>query len=736
MPAKETSTGEEKVIPTVCSSHCFGACLLKVHVKDGIITRIETDNGDEPAYRACLKGRAYRQRVYAPDRLKFPLRRVGDRGEGKFERISWDEALDKVASEIKRVRDTYGALSILLITSLGDGNHLHGNLAIDRVFSLAGGHSNTWGFWSFEQAVFAELATFGTFFCRNSPDDLLNSKLIVMWGCDPAVTVNDSRTTWLLVQAKEAGVRIISINPRYTQSAAVLSGEWIPIRPGTDTAMLVAMAYVMIKENLKDQKFLDTYTLGFDKYKDYVLGIEDGVPKKPAWAEAITGVPAATIEELAREYATTKPAALMTGISPGRTAYGEQYHRAAITLAAMTGNIGIHGGEVGARTHPGQRPSVLPFGPTLPIPVNPVPGGAPMPFQDHLLPVGSEVSKGRAGVNTHQVADAILKGKAGGYPADYKLLFIVNSNYLNQDANVNKTVRAFKSVEFIVTLEQFMTPTARFSDIILPTTTFLERNDLPLNNCAPFYCFANKAIDPVGECKSHLDIATKLAAKLGVTDFNDKTEEELLRQSVAAIGGTIDYETLKREGLVKVEEEEAYVAFQKQIEDPVNNPFSTPSGKIEIYSQQIAELNNPNIPPIPKYIEQWESQNDPLAQKYPLQLTTSQCLRRAHSQFDNVPWLRELMPQAVSINADDAKARGISNGNLVRVFNDRGEMVIPAAVTERIMPGVVDIPEGAWYAPDEKGVDRGGCPNVLTLDRPSPSGGFVSASCLVQVEKT
>jgi anaerobic dimethyl sulfoxide reductase subunit A len=731
MVTDEIPDSDEKVIPTVCCSHCGGACVLKIHVKDGLVTRIETDDGDEPQYRACLRGRAYRQREHAPDRLRFPLKRVGDRGEGKFERISWDEALDKVASEIKRVRDRYGATAILLLTSMGDGNNLHSGDPIDRVLNLAGGHTSTWGFWSFEQAVFAELATFGTYNCRNSPDDVLHSKLIILWGCNPAVTIQETRTSWYLMQAKETGTRIICIDPKYTTSAAVLAHHWIPIRPATDTALLVAMAYVMIKENLQDQKFLDTYTIGFHKFKHYILGAEDGVPKTPVWAEAITGVPAATIEEIAREYATTKPAALITGISPGRTAYGEQYHRAAITLAAMTGNIGIHGGEVGSRTfRSGGR---LPLDPALPRAANPVDGG--IPFQSHLIPVGSDVSNGKGGINTHQVADAILKGRAGGYPGDYRMLYIVNSNYLNQDANVNKTVQAFRTLDFIVTQEQFMSSTARFADIILPTTTFLERNAIPLTYGGPFYGFARKVIEPMGECKSHLDIAAELAIRLGITKFNDKTEDQLLKQSVASLKAFFDYETLKKQGIVKVKVSEAYIAFREEIEDPTHHPFPTASGKIEIYSQQLAELNHPEIPPIPKYIQAWESRNDLLAQEYPLQLITSHCLRRAHSQFDNLPWLRELVSQAVLINAEDAKARGISNGDLVRVFNGRGEMVIPAEVSERILPGVVDIPEGAWYTPDENGIDRGGCPNILTRDKTSPGGGFVSSCCLVQVEK-
>jgi anaerobic dimethyl sulfoxide reductase subunit A len=730
-----TSAAEE-VTTTICCSHCGGACVLKVHVKDGVITRIETDDGETPQYRACARGRAYRQRVYAPDRLTFPLKRVGERGEGKFERISWDEALDRVAEEIERARDTYGPASILFLMSVGDGNNLHGGSLTSRLLSLAGGHSSTWGFWSFEQANFAELATFGTMFCRNEPSDLLNSKLIVLWGCNPAVTVHQTGTPWYLKQAREAGIKVICVDPKYTRSAAILADQWIPIRPGTDTAVLIAMAHVMITENLQDQRFLDTYTVGFDKFRDYVLGIQDGIPKTPIWAEAISSVPAATTEELAREYATKKPAAFVGGISPGRTAYGEQYHRAAITLAAMTGNIGIHGGEVGARTYPGG--SYLPrTGITLPPAANPV--EAMPPFAYHRLPRRSV----NVGINTHQVADAILTGKAGGYPADYKLLYIVNSNYLNQDANVNRTARAFRAVDFIVTQEQFMTPTARFADIILPTATFLERNAVASSWSAPFYGFAGKVIEPVGECKSHLEIAAELALRLGVTDFNDQTEDDLLRASIAPLRDTRDdhgrafpdYDTFKKEGVFKFRSAEPFVAFKKEIEDPGNNPFPTPSGRIEIYSQQVAELNDPRIPPIPMYIEAWESRSDPLAQTYPLQLLTTHHWRRAHSQFDSLSWLRELATQEVLISAIDAEARGISDKDLVRVFNDRGVVVIPARVSQRIMPGVVDVPQGAWYTPDENGVDWGGCSNVLTRDEPSPGGGFVSSCCLVQVEK-
>jgi anaerobic dimethyl sulfoxide reductase subunit A len=250
---------------------------------------------------------------------------------------------------------------------------------------------------------------------------------------------------------------------------------------------------------------------------------------------------------------------------------------------------------------------------------------------------------------------------------------------------------------------------------------------------------SNKAIDSLYESKSDFEIAVELAPRLGIPNYSDKTEDEWLREFVAGAKDTAteipDYDKFKREGIHRVHLPEPIVGFKKQIEDPKNNPFPTPSGKIEIYSQRLADLNNPKCPPIPRYIETWEGPEDPVAERYPLQLITPHPRRRAHSIFHNVPWLRELEPHAVWINSAEAAARGIRHGDKVRVFNDRGQMIIPAKVTERIMPGVVSITEGAWYDPDEKGIDRGGCPNVLSRDEHSPGGAFASNTALVQVEK-
>lgn len=734
----------EKVVMTVCNSHCGGACLLKVYVEGGVITRIETDDGEEPQYRACAKGRAYRHRVYAPDRLKFPMKRVGERGRGEFERISWDEALDTVASEIKRVKENYGAPAVLFLGSLGDVTWLHNAALVEELLIRAGGYSGSWGSPSGEGGLFALMTTYGIPGMGNSREDLLNSRLIILWGWNPAVACSSGNTRLYLAKAREAGTRIIAVDPRYTDSAALFAHQWIPIRPGTDAAMLIAMAYVIITENLHDQAFLDRHTTGFEEFKKYVLGKEDGTPKTPNWAEDITGVSAATVVNLAREFATNKPAALMDGFAAGRSARGEQFHRATITLAAMTGNIGIHGGSA-----PGGCAAMGDMLMPLSLPQfaamcmkggeNPVDLAAP-PRRESIVAnklgrLGFYAGASQSRVHRTRIADAILKGRSGGYPADYKLLYLVNINYVNQISNTNKIAQALKKLEFIVVEEQYMTATAKFADILLPTNTFLERDDVTTGGIGPFYGYMNKAIDSVGESKSQFEIATELASRLGISDYNDKTEEEWLRKIVGGCKDIPDYDTFKKEGVHKVKLDKPFVCFEGQIKDPANNPFPTPSGKIEIYSQEIADLGNPVLPPIPKYIEAWEGRGDTLARKYPLQLITTHARRRAHTQFDNIALLRELDPQAMLINSADAGVRGIKDGDTVRVFNDRGEMIIMAKVTERIMPGVVDIPQGAWYSPDEKGLDRGGCANVLTKDDSSPAGAFCFNTALVQVEK-
>ncbi|MBI4288214.1 MAG: molybdopterin-dependent oxidoreductase [Chloroflexi bacterium] len=719
-----------RIVTTSCSYDCGGRCVLKVHVEDGVVRRIETDDGDEPQLRACLRGRANRQRVYAPDRLLYPMKRVGERGEGKFQRVSWDEALDSVARELLRVKDTYGPAAMFFYNASGALTAFHGmRRPFTRLFNMFGGYTSRWGIASYEGLAFACRYTYGTMTTGNSRDDLLNSRLIILWGMNPPDALMRTGTAHWLTRAKEAGIRIICVDPRYSEAAATFAQEWLPVRPGADAAVLVAMAYVMIKEGLHDQRFLDKYTVGFERFRDYVLGVDDGQPRTPGWAEAISGMPAASIAALAREYATAKPAALLPAWSPGRTAYGEQFHRVAITLAAMTGNIGIPGGN--AAGHEG-----LPYGAlsrTMPVGQNPLGQGVERAWEG--LNAYSKVDREGPAVHVAKGFEAVLEGTKAGYPSDVKLLYLIAGNPLNQALNTNKGVAALKKLETVIVQEQFMTPTARFADILLPVNTFLERSDVGTPFLTgPYFIFMNQAIPSQGESKSDWQIACELAPRLGIANYAEKSEEEWLRYLTANNPSLPDYDAFRSMPAFKMNAP-SHVAFREQVQDPVKNPFPTPSGKIEIYSQRIADMNNPMLPPIPEYVEAWESPADPLSTKYPLQLISTHSKHRANSVFSNVPWVTELEPHALWVSFQDAVARGIKDGDSVRVFNDRGEMRAPAKVTERIMPGVVHIPAGAWYAPDKDGIDRGGCVNVLTRDEMSPGGAFPDNTCLVQVER-
>ena len=730
---KEDETGrEEQTVRTICNSHCGGTCEMKVHVRENKIIRIEADDR-EGRPRMCARGHAYRQRVYAPDRLLYPLKRTGTRGAGEFTRISWDEALETVAREMQRVKATYGNASILHFCSMCDPHTLHHVGAFHRLLCQFGGYTAPWGFISYEGATFSAGVTYGTrrkfTQTEHAPEEYLNSRLIIMWGWNPVTTEQGTNTPLYLARAKEGGARIISVDPRYSDSAATFADQWIPIRPGTDAAVLISMAYVIIKENLLDQHFIDTYTAGFDKFRDYVLGMEDGVAKTPEWAEAISGIQAATIANLAREYAGNKPAVLATSIAAGRSAFGEQYHRSAAALEVITGNLVFQNWQSAPRRN-------LSFNPQIPSPPNQVEEGAPP--RRTALPYRSATVNSSARVNVSSFADAILKGKAGGYPADYKLIWLSNTNYLNQLGEINQTVEAFKKLEFILVTEQFMTATARFADIVLPVCTFLERNDIVAPRGGGAYGILNKAIEPLGESRSQLQICQALALQLGITDYGDKSDEEWVRYIVAKASEEVDlpdYDTLRKQGILRARVNRPEAVSEKEPASQEHKPFPTPSGKIEIYSDIAAKMNHPLIPAIPKYMETWESLNDPLASKYPLQLITPHFKRRAHSQFDNLPWLCELQTQAITINTLDAESRGIKQGDMVRVFNDRGEVRIPARVTERIMPGVVALPQGAWYTPDENGIDHGGCANVLTRNVTSPGGAFTPNTTLVQIGK-
>ncbi|UCE54178.1 MAG: molybdopterin-dependent oxidoreductase [Desulfobacterales bacterium] len=726
-----------KIVRATSAFDCGGRCPIKLHVRDNRIIRIEGDDIADPdqQLRTCLRCRAYRQYIHHPNRLMYPQKRVGKRGEGKFERISWDEALDTLAGELTRVKDTYGNQGIFLATGGGYLAALHnGGFAAARLLAQFGGYVTHYGNISSEGAVWASLTQYGSVMVGHSRDDMLNAKLIILWGWDPARMISGTNTMYHVIKAKENGARVIAIDPRYHDTAATVADEWIPIYPGTDTAVMVAMANVMIKENLHDQAFLDKYTMGFDKFKEYVMGQEDGVEKTPDWAAEISGLNADTIERLAREYATTKPAALMDCQGPARSAMGEQYNRCAATLSAMTGNVGRPGGSACGGL------MGIPVGHMFRMSAIP-PGKNPFeldgPRVKGTLDIRERVIKR---VHINKIFDAILHGKKSGYPADIRMMWSMCNNYMNQTANSNKADKALRKLEFLCVNELFMTAQARYADLLLPVTSAAERSDLTRPwPSGPYFTFINRALEPLGECKSDFEIVSELAERLGMKDFNPHTEDQWLKMLVELNPEyqkhIKDYDKFRQDGIHRVQLKKPYVAFQKQIEDPENNPFDTPSGKIEIYSQRVADIDHPLCPPIPKYMQTPEDRFDPLIKKYPLQLLSPHPKNRVHSELYEVEWLREVEPHRAWINPVDAKPRGIKDGDEINVYNDRGKVAINAWVTERIIPGVICIFEGSWYDPDENGIDRGACANTLTNDAYSGGGASVLNTCLVQVTK-
>ncbi|MGG3470091.1 DMSO/selenate family reductase complex A subunit [Neobacillus pocheonensis] len=722
----------EKIISTCSINNCGGRCVIKAHVKDGVVVRVSTDTqqgGDlsTPPLRACVRGRNYRSLLYHPDRLKYPMKRVGKRGEGKFERITWDEAIETIAKEVKRIGDQYGPESRYVNYASGQSWGLHGGKnAARKLLSLTGGFLNYRNDYSSGAGNIATPYTYGTNNSGSSFDSLLHSKYIILWGQNPSEMIFSTPYREYLMQAKKNGAKIVVIDPRYTDTAIAFADEWIPILPTTDNAMMDAMGYVIITENLQDQAFLDKYCIGFDgahmpegvskkeSLKSYLLGEKDGVAKTPEWAEKICRVPASKIREIARDYAKAKPAALIQGWAAQRQAYGEQFMRGGAQLACLTGNVGKLGGWAGGTGYWSRSDIVYPFSYE-----NPVKASIPCFLWTKAVEKGIELTAADGLEGTDQLKTNI------------KLIFNMAGNMLiNQHSDINKTRKLLEDeskVEFIVVSDLFMTPSARYADILLPGTTFFERYDIGMPWCfGDYVVFGEKTIEPLYECRDEYDVFAEVAGKLGLKEqfTNGRTTLDLVKESVDRTRKELNpnfptFEEFRKQGVYHFKYDNPLIGFKEQIDE--NKPFETPSGKIELFSKALWDMNqHDEIPAIAKYISSWEGPEDPLIEKYPLQLIGWHYKRRCHSTYDNQEWLEEAAKQEMWMNPTDAEKRGIKNGDRVQVFNDRGSLFIDVKVTPRITPGVTGIPQGAWYTPDKNGLDQRGSLNVLTTQKPTP----------------
>lgn len=725
----EVSDEELRIATVLCVNDCGGRCHLKAHIRHGKVVRITNDDSPDteqrPQLRGCLKGRSLASFFNSPERLMYPLKRIGKRGEGKFQRISWTEAIDIVAHNLRRVLDTWGPDAVYIQYATGQEGVMNGAAWARRLMNLLGGHLSYYG--SYSAGCLGFVAPFVTGYRdTNSYQTLVHSKLILLNGFNPAETIFETNSAYYLARAKEAGAKVIVIDPRLTETAATFADEWVPLKPTTDAALFAAMVYVIVSEGLQDQQFLNKYCLGFDddhlppgiapgaSYKAYLLGTTDGLAKTPEWAEPITGVPAETIRRIARQYATSRPAQLLQGLGPQRHATGELSVRAGITLACVTGNLGKLGGGWGGGE--GSRRLGLPIA-GIPVGDNAVKASIPVFLWTDAVVRGTEMRE----------QDGVL---GGPLRSNIKFIFNLASNtLLNQHADIHRTEKILSDeslCEYIVASDHFLTASAKFADIVLPGDHSFERNDIALPwTGEKYFIFGNKVLDPPGECKNEYWWLSQVAERLGVSSkftegkSSDEWLADILNKSREENPAIPSFKEIADAGLFRQDPEE-YLAFSREIADIEAHPFPTPSGKIEILSKALNDRNDPAIPAIPKYISAPEGADEPDHPRYPLQCFGPHSRKRTHSIFDQNEWLEEADPHRLWINPQDARARKIRDGDRVKVFNDRGTLFVPAHVTHRIRQGVVCIPEGAWYTPDRMGACRRGCINVLTSQRSTP----------------
>ncbi|EAX8737775.1 dimethyl sulfoxide reductase subunit A [Salmonella enterica] len=760
---------KDKIVWGACSVNCGSRCALRLHVKDNEVWWVETDNTGDDVYgnhqvRACLRGRSIRRRINHPDRLNYPMKRVGRRGEGKFERISWQEALDTISASLKKTVETYGNEAVYIHYSSGivGGNITRSSPAaspVKRLMNCYGGSLNQYGSYSTAQISCAMPYTYGSN-DGNSTSDIENSKLVVMFGNNPAETrMSGGGITWFLEQARErSNARMIVIDPRYTDTAAGREDEWIPIRPGTDAALVAGIAWVLINENLVDQPFLDNYCIGYDEktlpadappnghYKAYILGQgDDGIAKTPQWTSHITGIPADRIIKLAREIGSVKPAYICQGWGPQRQANGEQTARAIAMLPILTGNVGIHGGNSGARestyTITIER---------LPVLENPVKTAISCFSWTDAIARGPEMTALRDGVRGKDKLDVPIKF----------LWNYAGNTLINQHSDINKTheiIQDEAKCEMIVVIDNFMTSSAKYADILLPDLMTVEQEDIIPNDYAGnmgYLIFIQPATTPKFERKPIYWVLSEIARRLGDDVYQRFTEGRTQAQWLQYLYAKMQardpalpaYDELKKMGIYKRKDPNGhFVAYKKFREDPQANPLKTPSGKIEIYSSKLAHIastwelaEGDVISPLPIYTPTFEGWDDPKRSTFPLQLFGFHYKSRTHSSYGNIDVLQAACRQEVWINPLDAQKRGIANGDRVRVFNDRGEVRLPAKVTPRILPGVSAMGQGAWHDADMAGdkIDHGACINTLTTLRPSPlAKGNPQHTNLVEIEK-
>ncbi len=683
-----------------------------------------------------------------------PANRHGTRrrGDDGYVAVDWATASSLVAGEIDRVRKTYGN-SAIFGGSYGwgsAGRFHHPQSQVHRFLNMAGGYTRSvdtyssaaitvllrrvaggWQSAMDSTPTFDEIADHGSLVVAFGGLALRNSQ------------VNDGglgahTSPGAQQRARTAGVDFVSVSPLRTDAAAFLEATWLPARPGTDVAIMLGLAHVIVSAGRHDQDFLDRCTTGWPSFRDYLLGHDDGVPKTAEWAAEISGLPAETLRALAHRIATERTV-ISTSYSVQRADHGEQVPWMALTLAALSGSMGRPGGGfgcgLGALHRNGMRLAKVPIA-SFAQGVNNVADFIPVArISDLLTRPGQEFD---------------YDGGRYTYP-DTRLVYWVGGNPFHHHQDLNRLAEAWQHPDTVIVHEHFANSLARHADIVLPAATFAERMDFAAGHEDPFLMAMVQAADPPGDVLTDYAIFSLIAEKLGFADrftegrtapeWVDELYERTRKRAAAMDVQLPDWNELVEVGRFALPDldrpEKPYVALRQ---DPQAHPIDTPSGLLEIYSSTIGGFGYPDCPPHPTWLEPSEWLGSSLAQRFPLALVSGQPERRLHSQFDNGAHSRAGKVRGrepVLINPQDAASRGITDGSVVRLFNDRGAVLAGAVVSPDIRPGVVRLSTGAWYDPlTPGGLDVHGNPNVLTADHGTSSlaQGPSAHTALVQVE--
>lgn len=665
----------------VCPHDCPDACAWEVTVHDGAATGLVGDDS-HPFTRGglCAKVAHYLERVYSPDRVLHPQRRKGPKGSASFERVSWDEALDDIARRLHRIIDRHGASAILPYSYLGTQGLIQCNSLSARFFARLGATR-------LERAICGGASGAGLTASNGTgagmlPEQIAHSRFIILWGTNTIVT---NLHLWHFIrEARRNGARLVVVDPLKTRTATEADLHIQPM-PGTDAALALAMMHVIIRDGLFDADYVSNYTSGFDALRERVM---DYTPERVA---GITGVDAAQIVSLARDYATLRPACIRTLVGMEHHAHGAMTFR---TIGCLSALVGAWKDLGGGHLH---MTAALHFA-ALNVPAVRMPQ-----LEDASI----------RSVNMAQLGQALT-----ALEPPVRALIVFNSNPAAIAPNQQRVLEGLRREDlFTVVLEQFMTDTARHADYVLPATTQIEHLDLLWSWGHTYLALNRPAIDPIGEALPNTEIFRRLAASLGLAEpYLFDSDEQLIR---AALSGEhpwmkdITYERLWEQGWAPLNIAPDWKRFAA-------GGFPTPSGKCELHSP---DLGAKGFDPLPAYQPARESaRGDPvLASRYPLVLISAKSeLHFLNSSYANLPrQLRAAREPLLDIHPLDAEARRVSDGSKVRIFNDRGAVEVRARVGDRVRPGVVSLPSGWWATLSPGGTSV----NVLTADGLSDWGG-------------